>query len=107
MSKFEIYTDKKGETRFRFRAKNGEIVFSSEGYAAKASAKRAIASIKKSVPGATVEELTPPAKKAATAKPAAGKPSTVAKDAAGKSAAKKPAKPRAAAKSKATPKAAG
>lgn len=107
MSKFEIYTDKKGETRFRYRAKNGEIVFSSEGYTAKASAKRAIDSIRKNVPGAAVEELAPPAKKAAAAKPAAGKPSTVAKDAAGKSAVKRPSKPRAVAKSKAAPKAAG
>jgi uncharacterized protein YegP (UPF0339 family) len=78
MSKFEIYTDKKGETRFRFRAKNGEIVFSSEGYTAKASAKRAIASIKKNVPGAVVEEAVAPAKKVA-GKPAASKATAAAK----------------------------
>ncbi|MGE0231916.1 MAG: YegP family protein [Flavobacteriaceae bacterium] len=57
MYKFEIYKDKKGEFRFRFRASNGEIMFSSEGYKAKASAKSAIESIKKNAPGAeTVEE---------------------------------------------------
>lgn len=105
MSKFEIYTDKKGETRFRYRAKNGEIVFSSEGYTAKASAKKAITSIKKNVANAVVEELAPPAKKAAATKPAASKPAAVAKTAPAKSAVKSPAKPKAA-KRKAAPKAA-
>ena len=46
MSKFEVYKDKKGETRFRYRAANGEVMFSSEGYKAKASAMKAIESIK-------------------------------------------------------------
>ena len=96
MSKFEIYTDKKGETRFRYRAKNGEVVFSSEGYTAKVSAKRAIASIMKNVPNAVVEELAPPAKKAAVAKPTAREASTGAKAAPDKSAVKLPAKPSAA-----------
>jgi hypothetical protein len=35
--KFEIYKDKAGEFRFRFKAPNGEIMFGSEGYKAKAS----------------------------------------------------------------------
>ena len=35
--KFEIYTDKAGEFRFRLKARNGEIILSSEGYKAKAS----------------------------------------------------------------------
>ena len=57
MSTFEVYKDKKGETRFRYRAANGEIMFSSEGYKAKASAMKAIESIKKNGPGAeTVDE---------------------------------------------------
>ena len=34
--KFEIYTDKAGEFRFRLKARNGEIILSSEGYKAKA-----------------------------------------------------------------------
>ncbi len=58
MYKFEVYKDKAGEFRFRFRASNGELMFASEGYAAKASALKAIDSIKKNAPGATVEDKT-------------------------------------------------
>jgi uncharacterized protein YegP (UPF0339 family) len=54
--KFEVYKDKAGEFRFRFKAPNGETMFSSEGYKAKASATGAIDSIKKNVPGATVDD---------------------------------------------------
>ena len=54
--KFEIYKDGKGEYRFRFRASNGEIMFSGEGYKQKASAVKAIESIKKNVPGAVVDD---------------------------------------------------
>ncbi|QJP12222.1 YegP family protein [Starkeya sp. ORNL1] len=57
MYKFEVYQDKAGEFRFRFKASNGETMFSSEGYKAKASALSAIESIKKNAPGATVVEL--------------------------------------------------
>ncbi len=56
--KFEIYKDKAGEFRFRFRASNGEPMFSSEGYTAKASAVSAIDSIKTHVPGAAVDDQT-------------------------------------------------
>ncbi|WP_395448202.1 YegP family protein [Aminobacter sp. UC22_36] len=58
MYKFEVYKDKGGEFRFRFRASNGEVMFGSEGYAAKASALKAIESIKKNAPGAAVEDQT-------------------------------------------------
>ncbi|MDE1158491.1 MAG: YegP family protein [Neorhizobium sp.] len=59
MYKFEIYKDKAGEFRFRFKASNGETMFSSEGYKAKASAVSAIESIKKHVPeAATVDQTT-------------------------------------------------
>jgi len=58
MYKFEIYKDKSGEFRFRFKASNGESMFSSEGYKAKASAQSAIESIKKNAPGATLVDLT-------------------------------------------------
>lgn len=44
--KFEIYKDKAGEFRFRIRATNGNILASSEGYKAKASAINAIERIK-------------------------------------------------------------
>jgi len=50
---FEIYKDKKGEFRVRFKY-NTEIMFSTEGYASKASAKNAIESIQKNGPGAKV-----------------------------------------------------
>jgi uncharacterized protein YegP (UPF0339 family) len=58
MAKFEVYKDKKGEFRFRFLASNGEPMFGSEGYAAKASAMKAIESIKKNVVDAKVEDQT-------------------------------------------------
>ena len=36
--KFEIYTDKAGEFRFRLKASNGQVVLSSEGYKSKVKA---------------------------------------------------------------------
>ncbi len=53
--KFEIYKDKKGEFRVRFKY-NSEIMFATEGYASKASALNAIASIQKNGPGAPTED---------------------------------------------------
>ena len=58
MYKFEVYKDKAGEFRFRFKASNGESMFSSEGYKAKASAIHAIESIQKNSPGAGIDDLT-------------------------------------------------
>ncbi|HVI28814.1 YegP family protein [Hansschlegelia sp.] len=58
MYKFEIYKDNKGEYRFRFKASNGETMFVSEGYEAKASALKAIESIKKNAPAAPVNDST-------------------------------------------------
>ena len=52
---FEIYKDKAGEYRVRFKY-NSEVMFSTEGYASKASAQNAIESIKKNGPGAPVED---------------------------------------------------
>lgn len=54
--KFEIYKDKAGEFRVRFKY-NSEVMFSTEGYASKSGAKNAIESIKKNAPGADVEEV--------------------------------------------------
>ena len=45
--KFEVYTDKAGEFRFRLKARNGEIIAVSEGYKAKASCLKGIESIRK------------------------------------------------------------
>ncbi len=43
--KFEIYTDKAGEFRFRLKAKNGQIIATSEGYKQMKSCSNGIASI--------------------------------------------------------------
>jgi len=53
--KFEIYRDKAGEYRARFKY-NSEVMFSTEGYASKASAVNAIESIKKNGPDAETED---------------------------------------------------
>jgi uncharacterized protein YegP (UPF0339 family) len=53
--KFEIYKDKAGEYRVRF-SYNSEVMFSTQGYASKASAVNAIESIKKNGPGAPTED---------------------------------------------------
>ena len=55
--KYEVYTDKAGEFRFRLKAKNGEIIATSEGYKAKASAMNGIASIGRNAPDAKVEVI--------------------------------------------------
>ncbi len=53
--KFEIYKDKAGEYRVRFKY-NSEVMFATEGYSTKASAQNAIDSIKKNGPDAPVED---------------------------------------------------
>ena len=52
--KFEIYTDKAGEFRFRLKATNGQIIAVSEGYKAMASCKNGIESVKKNATEAAV-----------------------------------------------------
>jgi len=52
--KYELYQDKAGEFRFRLKAGNAQIIGKSEGYKAKASAKKGIASIGKNAPDAPV-----------------------------------------------------
>lgn len=54
--KFEVYTDKAGEYRFRLKARNGEIIAVSEGYKAKASCLNGIESVRKNAPDADVIE---------------------------------------------------
>lgn len=54
--KFEIYTDKAGEFRFRLKATNGQIIAVSEGYKAMASCMNGIESVRKNaVDAPTVE----------------------------------------------------
>ncbi len=52
--KFEVYADKRGEFRFRLKATNGQIIATGEGYKAKASCLKGIASIRKNAPEAAV-----------------------------------------------------
>ncbi len=54
--KFEIYTDKSGEFRFRLKARNGEIILASEGYKAKTSCENGIESVRKNAPEAEIVE---------------------------------------------------
>ena len=54
--KFEMYVDKAGEFRFRLKARNGEIIATSEGYKAKASCLNGIESVQKNAPEAEVVE---------------------------------------------------
>lgn len=56
--KFEIYTDKKGEFRFRLKARNGEIIATSEGYVAKAGCLNGIESVRKNAPDAEIVKET-------------------------------------------------
>ena len=56
--KFEVFKDKAGQFRFRFTAPNGEPMCASQGYKQKASATKAIESIKKNVPEAEADDRT-------------------------------------------------
>ena len=55
--KFEMYTDKAGEFRFRLKARNGEIIAVSEGYKAKVSCLNGIDSVRRNAPSAAVERV--------------------------------------------------
>ena len=52
--KFEVYTDKAGEFRFRLKATNGQVIAVSEGYKAKAGCENGIASVKKNAVDAPI-----------------------------------------------------
>ena len=52
--KFEMYIDKAGEYRFRLKARNGEVIATSEGYKAKAGCLNGIESVKKNAPEAEI-----------------------------------------------------
>lgn len=54
--KFEVYTDKAGEFRFRLKAANGEIIAVSEGYKALSGCLNGIESVRKNAPDAETEE---------------------------------------------------
>jgi len=56
--KFELYTDRRGEYRFRLKAGNGEVIAVSEGYKSKRGAMGGIESVRKNAPDAPVEDKT-------------------------------------------------
>ena len=59
MTKFQLYKDRKGEYRWRLRARNGEIIAdSNEGYSSKASCKHGIDLVKQQAANAEVEDQT-------------------------------------------------
>lgn len=56
--KFEIYSNKAGEFRFRLKAKNGQIIAVSEGYTSKANCKNGVESVRKNSVNSPVIEPT-------------------------------------------------
>ena len=55
--KFEVYTDKAGEYRFRLKATNGQVIAVSEGYTSESGCLNGVESVKKNAADAeTVEE---------------------------------------------------
>ena len=56
-ARFEVYTDVKGEYRFRLKAPNGEIIAASEGYTAKHNCLNGIKSVKENSSIAVIEEI--------------------------------------------------
>ena len=55
--KFEVFADKAGKTRFRLKARNGEIILASQGYASAKSCLAGVESVKKNAPDAQVTEV--------------------------------------------------
>ncbi|MBR6810688.1 MAG: YegP family protein [Clostridia bacterium] len=53
--KFEVYKDNAGEFRFRLKAKNGQNIAASEGYASEKSCLNGIESVRKNVVDAKIE----------------------------------------------------
>ncbi len=54
--KFEVYTDKAGEFRFRLKATNGQIIAVSEGYKALSGCLNGIESVKKNADSEIVKQ---------------------------------------------------
>ena len=54
--KFEVYTDKAGEYRFRLKATNGQVIAVSEGYSSEAGCLNGVESVKKNAADAETVE---------------------------------------------------
>lgn len=52
--KFEVYTDKAGKTRFRLKAKNGQIIAVGEAYETHKACLAGVESVKKNANGAVI-----------------------------------------------------
>ncbi len=52
--KFEVYEDKAGEYRFRLKARNGEVIATSEGYKQKTSCLNGVESVRKNAVDAPI-----------------------------------------------------
>lgn len=55
--KFELYTDKSGEYRFRLKAGNGEVIATGQGYSSKSGAMNGIDSVRRNAADAEVVEI--------------------------------------------------
>ena len=55
--KFEVFADKAGKFRFRLKARNGEIILASQGYASTASCLAGIESVKKNAADSKTTEV--------------------------------------------------
>jgi len=54
-AKFEVYTDKSGEYRWRLKSSNGQVIATGgEGYSSKSGAQNGIDAVKRDAPGADV-----------------------------------------------------
>jgi len=53
-AKFEVFTGKDGDFRFRLKAANGKVIASGQGYKSKDACLKGIESIKKNARGAAV-----------------------------------------------------
>ncbi len=54
--KFEVYKDKKGEFRFRLKAKNGQIIATGEGYSKLDSCLKGVESVRKNAKDGKIVE---------------------------------------------------
>jgi uncharacterized protein YegP (UPF0339 family) len=54
--KFEVYTDKAGEYRFRLKATNGQVIAVSEGYTSESGCLNGVESVKKNAADAEIVE---------------------------------------------------
>ena len=55
--KFEVFTDKAGKARFRLKARNGEVILASQGYASSQSCLAGVESVKKNAAEANIAEI--------------------------------------------------